>query len=673
MDKDKPLISNDLYAFGIFHLDTGAEQLFARRERVKIAPKVYECLVLLVKSEGKLVSKNEFFEKVWVGTFVEDSSLSYTISQLRKLLAEYDADTNYIETVPRRGFRFNNEIVQTVKTPEIVFEREIVTEEYFEEIFDENGFQTIRGKDDEIIISPGQNLTTDNSQTKKRLQLKGKTASNRNRLMLVSMAVLLVLLAVGFSVWKYRNDQTKISLKDIRSIAVLPIKSFDKSQDDEHRRLLMTDSLITKLGKIDTISIRPTASILKYANVETESLDIGKELGVDAIIDGRIQQEGEKIRINIQLISVSNGENIWSEQFDGNAGNLLGLQDLISANLVKHLDLTLTKEQEKIFAKQPTKNADAYEAYLRGRYFWNLRTGKNFVKAISEFEEAVKLDPDFALAYAGLGDCYALLGVYDEKPPLESYPKAKEFAKKALELDANLAEAHTTLAFVRYRYEWNWKAAENGFKKAILLQPNYATAHHWYGEFLMASGRFDEGEIAFKEALRIDPLSLIINTDLGYGRFFARRYDESISQYEKVIRLNPEFTISYYCLADALSQKKEFEKSVDAFGVWMKQADFQKADIDEMQSAFVKKGYEGYLQSRLKWSEKEAAKKYFTKFDVARFYADSNRTDEAIEWLEKALAENSADLVFINVHPSFDKLKDRPKFQQILKKMNLLV
>lgn len=330
----------------------------------------------------------------------------------------------------------------------------------------------------------------------------------------------------------------------------------------------MTDSLITKLGKIDAISIRPTASILKYANVETEPLEIGKELGVDAILDGRIQSESEKIRINIQLISVKSGENIWSEQFDGNAGNLLGLQDLISADLVKNLDLTLTKEQENIFAKQPTTNADAYEAYLRGRYFWNLRTGENFTKAISEFEEAVKLDPNFALEYAGLGDCYALLGVYDEKPPLESYPKAKEFAKKALELDADLAEAHTTLAFVTYRYEWNWKEAEEGFKKAISLQPNYATAHHWYGEFLMASGRFDEGENAFKEALRIDPLSLIINTDLGYGLFFARRFDESISQYEKVIKLNPEFTISYYCLADALSQKKNLKDRLmlSAFG-----------------------------------------------------------------------------------------------------------
>lgn len=347
----------------------------------------------------------------------------------------------------------------------------------------------------------------------------------------------------------------------------------------------------------------------------------------------------------------------------------MNLQDAISVELSRAL--TLPPQQSEVFARNSTENPQAFEAYLRGRYLWNMRTGKNLLKAIAEFEKAVEIDPNFALAYAGLADCYALLSVYEIKPSIEVFPVAKEKAQKALSLNPNLAEAHTTLGFIAYRFEWNWQEAETELQKAIALKPNYPTAYHWFGEMLMASGRFDEAETQYKKALELDPTSLIINTDLGYGLFLAHRYDESISQLQKTINLNSSFPLAYYCLADSLAYKGSQDESVKIFKRWLELAEVKSADISQIENAFRNGGYVNYLDARLKWSEEEARKSNFTKTDVARFYAETKDKINALKWLEKAQASRDADLIFIKTHPGFDNLHDEALFKEILKKMNL--
>lgn len=669
MDKDKALVSNDLYAFGIFQLDTCSEQLFARDESVKLAPKVYQCLVLLVKSEGRIVTKDEFFEKVWVETFVEDSSLSYTISQLRKVLAEYDAETNYIETVPRRGFRFQAEVTKISKNPEVIFERETITEEFIEEISDENGLQTIHGKDGGIILNHASNIAPNEFQSKPKLQLTGKTNSTRNRLIFISAAFLIGLFAVGFSVWKYGNDRSKTSIKDIRSIAVLPIKSFDKTQDDEQLRLRMTDSLITKFGRIKEISVRPTITMLKYVDSEIDPLEIGKILEVDAVLDGRVQQENEKVRITLQLLSIQTGEKLWSEQFDGEDNKLLDLQDAISSNLLTHLNLSLSDEQEKVLAKRPTANSEAFEEYLKGRHFWQKRSEKNVRSAITAFENAVKLDPNFAEAYIGLADSYVLLVDYSYDTSPKHIETAQNYIAKAIALNPNLSEAYTVRGLIQTTFEWNWKAAEQSLKKAIELSPNSPEAHLRYGSLLNRLRRFEEAENELRTAKKFDPTSLAVNLNLAIVMMNSKRIDEAITQFNRTLELEKDFTTPRWYLARCLWLKG------DKKGTLQESAKALQIDGDQVLAEQILREMQTFDEETVvrNWAKiwaKQVSPQGINDHDLAILTAYIQDKEATLEWLEKSVEVRHPWANFINSEPEFDFIRDEPRFQAVLRKLN---
>jgi len=636
-----------------FSLDTEEKILWRAGEIVPLPPKAVEMLIVLIKKSGEVVTKDDLLETVWGDAFVEESVLSNNVYLLRKTLTELGAGKSLIQTVPRRGYRFNGGM--NGQDAELVLEHHVFEQTLVEEV-------TVENDSVQKTVAPAP------------LALPAKPRGffgDANRIGLVSLAAILILILSGFGIWNYRKSAAKASLANITSIAVLPLKSLSKETVDENLRLRITDSLITNLGNLNKFSVRPTSSVLPFANEDANILEIGKQLAVEAIMEGRVQQENGRLRVNLQLVSVADGTQIWSGQFDGETEKLLNLQDTISAKFVSQFAASFTEQQTADAAQRPTENAAAYENYLRGRYHWNQRTSKNLLKAIEEFDRAVELDPNFALAYVGLADCYALLSVYDERPPLESYPIAKQKAQFALNLNPNLAEAHTTLAFVSYRFEWNWKLAEQEFRRAIELKPNYATAHHWFGEFLMASGRFDEAATEYRKALELDPTSLIINTDLGYGLFLARRYDDSINQLRKTINLNPNFPLAYYCLADSLSASNRKTEAVEVFIRWMTLIETDAPEVSRLQTAFGSNNYAEFEKSRLKWVEAEVRKKNFTRFDVARSYAETTDKNNALYWLENAAKERAADLIFIGTHPSFDSLRDEPRFQAILRQMNL--
>lgn len=632
----------NIFEFGKFRLDQANKILRHGGEIVPLPLKAVELLCLLTENRGGVVSKQEILDKIWENSFVEESVLTQNIYTLRKMLEEF-GEKDLIKTVPRRGYFFNYE--KPLETS-LVIEREI--RETIEII------ETVDSPEKPLLILP-----------------KAAAESPGRKNFALSAAALLLVAAAIFGFWWWNKRPAKTNLSEISAIAVLPLKSLSKETVDENLRLRITDSLITNLGNLNKFSVRPTSSVLTFVGEDVNALEIGQKLAVEAVMEGRVQQENGRLRVNLQLVSVADGGQIWSGQFDGETDQILNLQDAISAKFVSQFAASFTDKQTADAAKRPTENAAAYEAYLRGRYLWNQRTSKNLLKAIDEFENAVRLDPNFALAYVGSADCYALLSVYDERPPLESYPIAKEKARLALNLNPNSSEARTTLAFISYRFEWNWTAAEEDFRRAIALKPNYSTAHHWFGEFLTASGRFDEAVAEYRKALEIDPTSLIINTDLGYGLFLARRYDDSIAQLQKTVNLNPNFPLAHYCLADSFAAANRERESVETFVRWLTLIETDAAEIAAMRTAFGTNNSAEFKKSRLKWIEAEVRKKNFTQVDAARYYAENSDAGNALNALEHAAREHAADLIFIGAHPNFDGLRGEPRFQAILRQINL--
>src|ERR1044072_1462552 len=347
-----------------------------------------------------------------------------------------------------------------------------------------------------------------------------------------------------------------VSVDSVRSIAVLPFKNLVGKTDDEFLGPGIADALIMRLSSIRRLKVRPTSAVLKYSDAIYDPLVIGRELNVDALLDGVYQRVGEQIRVSVQLVSVTNGLTLWATKFDDNFTNIFAIQDSISEHVVRSLALELSGEEHSQLAKSYTDNVEAFQLYIRGRYFSNQRTTEGIRKGLEYAQQAIAIDPTYAPAYVGLADSYNLLGAqHSALPPRESFPTARAAALRALEIDEQLADAHASLAFLNCCFEWDWTTAEQNFLKAIALKPNYATAHHWYGELLITVARFDEGLVHLQTAQQLDPLSLAINADLAAAFYFARGYDRSENELEQLLDLNPNFIRALVLLARVLQQK----------------------------------------------------------------------------------------------------------------------
>ncbi|MGH9752968.1 MAG: tetratricopeptide repeat protein, partial [Blastocatellia bacterium] len=361
------------------------------------------------------------------------------------------------------------------------------------------------------------------------------------------------------------QESGRIAGSHVRSIAVLPFKYLGAEGGDEYLGLGIADAIITRLGNLKQIVVRPTSSVRKYAGSAQDPIVAGHELRVEAVLEGNIQRAGDRIRATVQLVSVRDEAPMWAEKFDVEFKDIFTVEDSTSEQVVEALILKLTHEERERLTRRYTEDIEAYQLYLKGRYYWNKRSSGGFKKASSYFQQAIDKDPGYALAYAGLADCYNLHSYYGEMAPQESFPKAKAASSRALEIDDMLAEARTSLAFVRAWYDWDWPAAESEFHRALELNPNYATAHHWYALFLMAMERADEAIEEIKRAHEIDPLSLPINRDVGLVYHRARLYDRAIEQYLKTIELDPGFWSARQHLGWAYEQKAMYEEAIAEF------------------------------------------------------------------------------------------------------------
>jgi len=604
---------------------------------VALSPKAFEVLVLLVQRRGHLVGKEELMSSLWPDSFVEEANLTHQVWTLRKALGESKDGQQYIETVPKQGYRFIAQ-VRECEEPS----NHPVTEQ----------------------AETGSHENNEPASLNARSEKEG--TGNRPRLTLLVVPLLgISLVAAAFYVWTARRPQQTNPHPSIRSIAVLPFKPLGAEGSDEALELGMADALITRLGRLRQIVVRPTNAVLKYHHPDQDPLAAGREQKVDAFLDGRIQQAGERIRVTAQMVRVSDGTTLWADQFDDHFTSIFEVEDAISEKMAQALVLKLTAEERKLLAKRYTDNIEAYQAYLQGRFHTLSFTKDGVPKGIEYFNRAIGIDPNYALAWAGLAEAYFISADW-YLAPQAVMPKAREAAKKALEIDDALAEAHTSLAEVEFIYDWNWPEAEQEFKRAIQLNPGYASAHALYGEYLAATGRFDQSIVELKQARELDPLSPDILTLQGEPFYFARQYDQAVEQFSQAVALNPDIWLAHLYLGWAYEQQGRMPEAV---------AEFEKArqlnDLPEIEAglgyAYAVTGRRAEARKVLKKLQEQASKRYVSPWNQAIIYSGLGDKEAAFVALDKACAERSEWLVWLKVEPAFAVLHAELRFADLLR------
>jgi serine/threonine-protein kinase len=454
-----------------------------------------------------------------------------------------------------------------------------------------------------------------------------------------------------------------------KTIAVLPFKMLDADTADEYLGIGLADTLITQIGRVPEIVARPATAVQKYAESQSQdALAAGRELRVEAVLDGTLQRDTDKLHVTARLLRVSDGTLLWSGKFDEQFPKVFEIQDSISQAVARALIPNLSSEDRELLTKRHTDNAEAYRAYLKGRYFWNKRTPAALQQSLAFFRQALDLDPTYASAYAGVADAYTLLVWQEQLPRNEFIARAKAAAIQALELDDTLAEPHATLGYLKFWYDWDFAGAESEFQRAIQLDPDYATAHHWYGESLGLMGRFDDSFKELQLAQEIDPLSAIISTDIGKMFFMARKPDQAVDQLRKTLELDPNYPLAHLFLAVAYNQKGLHEQAIAELGKIVNRAGSRTIFKAVLGFVYAKSGRKDDAVTILNELENSTSSKQAgSPFEIALVYIGLGDKDQALKWLEKAKAAHDPFLPYVKEDPNFDPLRDESRFTELLR------
>ena len=628
------LSESKVYEFEEFRLDAKSHRLFRQEsgELVPLTPKAVELLLFLVENSARVLSKDELLDKVWENSFVEEANLSQTIFVLRKALGENTKEPRFILTAPNRGYQF------IAPVSEINADDKILDETFLSE-------------------SPPSKVQ------------KPETQNPKSKIRWLAAAPFVLLIAFGIY-WFYPKSKPA-TIGEIKTIAVLPFEDLSAEQTEKYLGVSLADALTNKFGGLKQLTVRPTRSVLKYSESREDLGKIGRELQVDAVLDGRIQRVGERIRVSVQLIRTSDNATIWAGNFDDQFTNFFAVQDSISQKVVQSLALRIDEKEREKLNRHGTENAQAYQEYLLGRFFWNKRTADNLQKAIEHFDKAIEKDSNFALAYTGLADSYQLLAEYGAAAPHEVFPKAKTAVKKALEIDDQSAEAHTALAYTQVFYDWDWASAEQSFKRALELNPNYATAHQWYAECLSVTGRFDEARTHFERALEIEPVSPIILSDLAALYDLLGNSDLEIKQARKVIEIDPNFAYGYFYLGLGYERKKMYPEASEALAKTMTLFGEPPECAEEVKAAFKKNGMQGWWQKRLEQIETRPHLKNFQAYHKATVKLRLGDNEGALEALNQAFQRRDRYIINAKYDPHLAPLQQDPRFQDLLLRMGL--
>ena len=477
----------------------------------------------------------------------------------------------------------------------------------------------------------------------------------------VSIVLLFILIIIGLYLNKNHGES-------IESLAVLPFVNASVDSSMEYLGDGITESLINKLSQLPKLKVMSRSSVFRFKG--TDPQEAGQKLGVRAVLLGRVLQRGDNLQVSTELIDVLDNSHLWGEQYNRKSVDILIVQDEIAREISDKLKLRLGNKDSERFAKRSTENTEAYQQYLKGRYHWNKRSAEGLRKAIEYFQQAVDLDPNYAVAYSGLADAYSVLGVFDYSvmAPRYAFPKAKAAAQKAVEIDPDRAESYASLGLINANYDRDWRAAERNFKHSIELNSSYATAHQWYAEYLTACGRLDEGVVEMKHALELDPLSLIITRDVGWMLHFARRYDEAVEFFKKAMDMDPNFMRAHLILGQTYIHQNNIELAIPEFEAVSRLSEGTLGTI-MLGYCHARAGRISEAKRILKSLLSLPPTKYVPPVGIAFIYAGLKDNDRAFEWLDRAVEEHAGGLLFIKVDPFFDSLRPDPRFTLLLKKM----
>ena len=621
---------NHSYDFGRFRLKVAERVLLREGELVPLTPKVFDILVTLVENGGQVVAKDDLMKRVWPNTFVEEGNLTQNISLLRKALGETPGGAQFIETVPRRGYRFVAETKQSWGDAEPAGNGH-----------KEHSLET--SIDTPVVSTPN---TTSQLARIRRTPLFAVVAG---------LVVVGIIGLVYFTSWGKAENS-------IQSIAVLPFIDESADPDAQYINDKIAESLINSLSKLPQLRVVPRSVVAGYKGKEIDPRKVGEELNVRAVVTGRIRRHGDIINIQADLIDLQNVAQLWGQHYDHKVSDVLLVQDDISRDIFENLRVKLNVEEKK--------QLEAYRLYLKGRNAWNKRTSDALQEAIDFFNQAIAIDPNYGAAYAGLADCYNMLVVYGRLEPKEGFPKAKEAAQRALEIDESSAEAHSSLAFIKFRWDWDRSATEREFQTAIKLKPAYAPAHQWYSSYLVAVERFDEAIGEAKRTEELEPLSFVASSHLGWIYYLAGQNDKAIEQCRKILERDPSSFPARRYLGLAYEAKGMYSEAIAEFqtGVKLSGSPLMLALLGH---AYAVSGKTAEAKQVLSDLQQLQGQRYVSPYTVAAIHAGLGDQDQAFKWLETAVEERDIWLMNLKVDPVFAKLRSQRKFTDILARIRL--
>jgi TolB-like protein/DNA-binding winged helix-turn-helix (wHTH) protein/Flp pilus assembly protein TadD len=630
--------ANTLYRFRDFTLDPQCRVLTKGKEAVPLTPKAFDVLLVLIQNAGRTVTKDELLKSVWRDSFVEESNLTQTIFMVRKALDE-TSDRRYILTSQGRGYRFLVPVTETASSEP------------------ETDSPQGRPVDRDARLAQSQSHPRGGSNSKSAF---------------VALTVVGFVLIAGFMLWPRRSRTQPAEPPGRIMLAVLPFQNLTGDPAQEYVSDGLTEEMLTQLGNLNPqrLGVIARTSVMHYKDAHTPLDQIGRELNVQYVLEGSIRREAERVRITAQLIQVKDQTHVWAHQYDRELKDLLPLEGEVAHEIAEEIQLTFDGRKETGGpSAAPPQSFEGHDLYLKGLYFFNKRTPADLQQAIQYFQQAAAKDPSYAPAYAGLAKGYAVLSAYSGEPDSEFMPKARAAAAAALEIDPNSSEAHTALALIVQNHDWDWQTSEKEFRRAIELNPNDATAHHWYAEHLMWLGRFDEALEESERAHELDPLSLIIAADNGAILYFSRNYDAAIAKWRSVQEMDPVFMRTHLIegayvekgmFAEALADNERVRPAISdaAYLAWRAYVLGRSGQMTEAHAAI----------HQLLQTEKSSP---VDPMAFAQVFAGMGDKSQALSWLEKAYARHSNGLTSLKVDPAYDSLRGDPRFQNLLRRVGL--
>ena len=626
------------YRFRDFELDSSRYELRRGGRNLRLEKIPMDLLILLVEKNDDLIAREEIIERIWGKDVFTDSDagINTAIRKIRQTLNDDPENPRFIQTVVGRGYRFLAPVTSVVPV-------------------EQSPVDINRAE----ANAPASEPPVSGHVRPRKLTVLWVTTS---------VVVVIALASIGSNILRLRNRLLRRPAPvTIHAIAVLPLENFSGDPAEDYFADGMTDELTTNLAKVSSLGVIGRTSVMRYKGTHKSIPEIARELKVDSVVEGSVVRDGDNVRITAQLIDGPSGRHLWADDFERSRSDVLQLQKEVALKIVQEIRATLTPDETIRLSGARAVDPKAYEANLKGRSYWNQRSEAGIKKAIEQFNAAIQADGSYAEAYSGLADSYTALGYFSYLNPNDVFPRAKAAADKALELDPTLAEAHASLGYYNLYYAWDWKESEKEFHRAIALNPNYAAAHDWYSVYLLAMGRPDEAMVEIRRAQRLDPLSPLINTEVGFQFYYDKRYDEAIQQLRNTLQTDPKFPLAHLWLGRAYQQKGMYEEAISEY----RQTDtswpewvVSLAAIGNVEGIAGNTSEARDILSKLNTLSEV---KYVTPYGTALLYAGLGDKVQTFNWLDRAVQGRSHWLVWIRLDPRWEDVKTDPRFKEIIR------